>query len=1190
MVSATAIATITDIDIRNTSRKQPQANFKTKEDLLTVATDWHTKSDHPLQVDFNDIRVRNMHKRFRFLGSIANGNSTPDFVPDCLIPLLRTLTPFEGSDFILKKSSSELFLILHNKLGIDEANVRKELKICEAKTDETSIDEPPEVELKDLPPHLEYAFLEGDNKLPVIIAKNLNWEKAALIKVLQSHKRAIAWKLSDIKGINPEFCTHKILMEEDYTPAVQHQRRVNPKIHDVIKKEVEKLLDAGLIYPISDSPWVSPVHFFGSSFSTCLTHLEKMLKRCEDTNLALNWEKSHFMVKEGIVLGHKISKSGIERPHGLQTSQQPYGKFRDKECQPIRKKILQRRKALFLGDPLSLLFKICADQVFNNRRCVFWQGSHDILMWLATMSHRWTSPRQEKISQRDKMPQNSIQVCEIFDVWGIDFMGPFPSSKGNKYILVAVDYLSKWVEANHPHNEARDLCAVISHREKRVEERGLWDDEFIRQDFRRLFYGRFSFYDPNADKIKEVKQFPLANALLLFEEMDIQPKGTKRKQKGKPNPSTERKRQNESLAMHKALEFEIERLLRAVVSLDIMSIVQNNSVVAYNDMQQKIERLQAQLGDPKGKSKDTPCVSDTLDPLPQKLENENVELEYQDPQKVDKTNDLSNPVTSNSVPTTKESKVVDNDKVITHTSLLKPEGHNLGAIQKNDRVPSVSKSSRIKNKEVEVEEHLRNLLLSKNKKHMSSECNNVKLAIQNDKSKIVKKPKKVGFTERLASPKPSKSSMCLRWSPTGRIFDLCGKLIRSSDSKCYPNMFVFLGTVRFGNDHVAVIMGFGDLQWGNILITRVYIVKGLGHNLFLVGQFCDSDLEVAFRRNTCFVKNLEGVDLLEGNRTTNLYTINLHDMASASPICLMARATSTKSWLWHRRLSHLNFDTINDLARNDLVTGLPKFKYHKEHLCPSCEKGKSKRASHPPKPVPNSKKRLHLIYMDLCGPMRIASINRKRYVLVIVDDYSRYTWVLFLRSKDEASEEIKTFLKKITVLLQAPVIIVRTKNGPEFKNEVLQEYFNSVGISHQTSFVRTPQQNGVVERRNCTLVEAARTMLIFSRAPLFLWAEAIATACYTQNCSIIHRRFDKTPYELINGRKLDISFLYVFGALCYPKNDREDIGKLGAKGDIGFFIGYSANSCAYRVYNRRTKKIIETMNVTFDELSAMVSE
>nr|GFA87097.1 retrovirus-related Pol polyprotein from transposon TNT 1-94 [Tanacetum cinerariifolium] len=159
----------------------------------------------------------------------------------------------------------------------------------------------------------------------------------------------------------------------------------------------------------------------------------------------------------------------------------------------------------------------------------------------------------------------------------------------------------------------------------------------------------------------------------------------------------------------------------------------------------------------------------------------------------------------------------------------------------------------------------------------------------------------------------------------------------------------FLGTVRFGNDHVAAILGFDDLQF-----------------------------RVAFRRDACFVKNLEGVDLLKGNHSTNLYTINLHEMASASPICLMARASSTKSWLWHQCLSHLNFDTINDLARNDLVAGLPKFKYHKEHLCPSCEQGKNKRASHPPKPVPNLRQRLHLLHMDLCRPMRIASINGKR--------------------------------------------------------------------------------------------------------------------------------------------------------------------------------------------------------------------
>nr|GEV40299.1 retrovirus-related Pol polyprotein from transposon TNT 1-94 [Tanacetum cinerariifolium] len=480
---------------------------------------------------------------------------------------------------------------------------------------------------------------------------------------------------------------------------------------------------------------------------------------------------------------------------------------------------------------------------------------------------------------------------------------------------------------------------------------------------------------------------------------------------------------------------------------------------------------------------------------------------------------------------------------------------------RNARVPSTSKSIEVK-KNVTVEDHRRILLLSKNQKTMSSECNNIKLAIQNDKSKIV-----------------------------------CGKLVASKETNCpnddkactsnpqepirkrFPNSTVLEGCLNL-NDHIATILGYGDLIWGNITITRVYFVKGLGHNLFSVGQFCDTDLEVAFRRNTCFIRDLDGVDLLKGSRSINFYTINLYDMASASPICLMAHAIPTKSWLWHQRLSHLNFDTINDLAKNDLVSGLPKFKYVKEHLCPSCDQGKSKRASHPPKPVLNSKQQLRLLHMDLCGPMRVASINGKRYVLVIVDDYSRYTWVHFLRTKDETPEVIKNFLKKIYVRLQAPVIIVRTNNRTEFKNHVLKEYFDSVGITHETSAAKTPQQNGVVESRNHTLVEAARTMLIFSHATLFLWDEAIATACYTQNHSIIHRRFNKTPYELIQGRLSDISYLYVFGALCYPKNDREDIGKLGAKGDIGFFIGYSANFVAYGVYNQRTKKIMETMNVT----------
>ncbi|GJT47970.1 retrovirus-related pol polyprotein from transposon TNT 1-94 [Tanacetum coccineum] len=313
-----------------------------------------------------------------------------------------------------------------------------------------------------------------------------------------------------------------------------------------------------------------------------------------------------------------------------------------------------------------------------------------------------------------------------------------------------------------------------------------------------------------------------------------------------------------------------------------------------------------------------------------------------------------------------------------------------------------------------------------------------------------------------------------------------------------------------------------------------------------VGQFCDGDLEVAFRSKTCYVRNLEGDDLLTGDRESNLYTISISDMAASSPVCLMSKATSTKSWLWHHRLSHLNFGTINDLTRLDLVDGLPKFKYEKDHLCSACERGKSKKASHPLKLVPSDHSKLELLHMDLCGPMRVASINGKKYILVIVDDYSRYTWVYFLHSKDETPEIIKKFIAQAQLNYKAKVCKIRTDNGTEFKNATLKAHYEKLGIMQQFSTARTPQQNGVVERqqngvverRNRTLVEAALTILIFSRLPEFLWAEAVATACFTQNRSIIHTR-NKTPYELLRGRKLNVEYFHVFGSLCYPNKMTE---------------------------------------------------
>ena len=183
-------------------------------------------------------------------------------------------------------------------------------------------------------------------------------------------------------------------------------------------------------------------------------------------------------------------------------------------------------------------------------------------------------------------------------------------------------------------------------------------------------------------------------------------------------------------------------------------------------------------------------------------------------------------------------------------------------------------------------------------------------------------------------------------------------------------------------------MGYGDYQMGNVTISRVYYVPGLGHNLFSVGQFCDSDLEVAFRQHTCFVRNLQGVDLLTGSRAHNLYTMSLENMMAASPICLLSKASKTKSWLCHRRLSHLNFAAINYLAKYGLVRGLPKLKFEKDHLCSACAMGKSTKKSYKPKAEDTNQEVLYLLHMDLCGPMRVESISGKRYILVIVDDYS----------------------------------------------------------------------------------------------------------------------------------------------------------------------------------------------------------
>ncbi|GJS19864.1 retrovirus-related pol polyprotein from transposon TNT 1-94 [Tanacetum coccineum] len=268
-------------------------------------------------------------------------------------------------------------------------------------------------------------------------------------------------------------------------------------------------------------------------------------------------------------------------------------------------------------------------------------------------------------------------------------------------------------------------------------------------------------------------------------------------------------------------------------------------------------------------------------------------------------------------------------------------------------------------------------------------------------------------------------------------------------------------------------------------------------------------------------------------------------MIKSSPICMLSKASKNKSWLWHRRLNHLNFDTINDLARKDLVRGLPRLKFEKDHLCSACQLGKSKKHTHTPKTENTNLEVLNTLHMDLCGPMRVQTINEKKSLLSQRYDYS--------------------------IGLNKAVRYIHTDNGIEFVNQVLTQYYKSVSIFHQKSVPRTPQQNGVVERRNRALIGAARIILIFSKASMFLWAEVVATSCYTQNRSLIHTRHNKTPYELVHDKKPDLTFLRVFGALCYPTNDSEDLGKLQPTAYIGIFVGYAPSRKGYRIYNKRTR-------------------
>ncbi|GJZ82037.1 retrovirus-related pol polyprotein from transposon TNT 1-94 [Tanacetum coccineum] len=382
------------------------------------------------------------------------------------------------------------------------------------------------------------------------------------------------------------------------------------------------------------------------------------------------------------------------------------------------------------------------------------------------------------------------------------------------------------------------------------------------------------------------------------------------------------------------------------------------------------------------------------------------------------------------------------------------------------------------------------------------------------------------------------------WKPTGKILPTvgCSKHMMGDRSRLRNFMKKFIGTVRFGNDHFGAIMGYGD-----------YVI-------------------VTFRKHSCYVRDMDGVGLIKVSHGSNLYTISVKDMMKSSPICMLSKASKNKSWLWHRRLNHLNFGTINDLARKDLVRGLPRLKFEKDHLCSACQLGKIKKHTHKPKIKNTNLEVLNTLHMDLYGPMRVQTINEKKYILVIVDDYSRFTWVKFLRSKDETAEVVIKFLKQIQVGLNKTIRYICTDNGTEFINKDLTAYYKRVGIDSS--------KDSTAERRNRS---CGKRGLMDTRIYRVLGGSEKVYNKEICDCMIINCRQLTVPnysaqhIGVSKEKRKEETVLF------------EDLGKLQPTTDIGIFVGYTPSRKVYRIYNKRTRQIMEIIHVQFDELTEQMA-
>jgi transposase InsO family protein len=389
--------------------------------------------------------------------------------------------------------------------------------------------------------------------------------------------------------------------------------------------------------------------------------------------------------------------------------------------------------------------------------------------------------------------------------------------------------------------------------------------------------------------------------------------------------------------------------------------------------------------------------------------------------------------------------------------------------------------------------------------------------------------------------------------------------------------------ITFGHGNQGLVKGLGKIAISpNHSISNGFLVYSLDYNLLSASQLCKMGYNCLFTDDgvTVFRRSDDSIafkEVLDGQ----LYLVNFNDNNAELDTCLIAKINM--SWLWHYRLAHVGMKNLHKLLKGEHILGQTNVHFEKDRICSACQAGKQVGVHHPHKNIMTTERPLELLHMDLFSPIAYINIGRSKYCLVIVDDYSRFTWVFFLQEKPQTQETLKRFLRRAQNEFRLRIKKIRSDNGMEFKNSQIEGFLEEEGIKLEFSSPYTPQQNGVVERKNRTILDMARTMLDEYKTPDRFWAEAINIACYSINRLYLHRILKKTTYELLTSKKPNVSYFRVFGSNCFILIKRGRNSKFAPKAVEGFLFGYDSNTRAYKVFKKSTRLVQVSCDIVFDE-------